>query len=108
MAAAKAGGYLLGTKALPKNDAAIAQMYRLMGEIHTRFNEYHTADIALSTSLYYEPGDAETWQRLGFVREQTGDLVYAEEAYRRALELNGTLVQARTAVDRLSTNQNPP
>ncbi len=94
--------YLQDYAAVRPSGNFIDQIYLLMGEIHIRFEEYHAADIAISTALYFEPGNADAWERLGFVREQAGDPNYALEAYRRALELNGNLSQARDAVERLS------
>ena len=96
--------YIQDYIAVSPNGSVVAYMYQLMGEIHIRFEEYHSADIALSTSLYYEPGNARIWQRLGFAREQTGDSDHALEAYRQALELNGNLEEAREALARIENS----
>lgn len=94
--------YVQDYAAVRPEGSFINQVYLIMGEIHIRFEEYHLADIALSTALYYGPGNTDTWLRLGFAREQAGDPVNALQAYQRALELNGNLSQAQEAVERLN------
>ncbi len=79
----------------------IAQVYRNMGEILIRFEEYNRADIALSTAVYHSDGNSGWWARLGFAREQAGEVESARRAYERALVLNSGNTQAQQGLARL-------
>jgi tetratricopeptide (TPR) repeat protein len=93
--------YLQEYTAIRPEGAIIGDVYAIMAEVHVAMNEFHHADIALSTSLYFGPGNAENWARLGFIREQAGSPETALAAYERALELNGNLSDAARAAQRL-------
>ncbi|MCL2185620.1 MAG: tetratricopeptide repeat protein [Treponema sp.] len=79
----------------------ISLVYYHMGEIYIRQGRFRHADIALSTAVYWVPGNASWWFRLGFTREYAGDLNSAIEAYERALSLNSQLEDARRGIERI-------
>ena len=81
--------------------AAIARVYSFMGEIFIGFGEYHHADIAFATALYYDQSVSNWWYRRGFVFEQLGELPRAIAAYRQAIALDPALNAAREAIERL-------
>ncbi|MFP4550595.1 MAG: tetratricopeptide repeat protein [Spirochaetales bacterium] len=68
--------------------AYIDWVYFAMGEIFLTLEEFHRADIALSTSVFHNSRSAARWARLGYVREQLADWEYALQAYERALQLD--------------------
>ncbi|RLW70101.1 MAG: hypothetical protein B6D68_01265, partial [spirochete symbiont of Stewartia floridana] len=72
-----------------------------MGEIFIRLEEYHHADIAITTALYHNPHVAQWWARLGYAKEQSLDTEGARTAYARALELQPSMEDARTGIERL-------
>ena len=76
-------------------------VYAAMGEIFIGLGEYHRADIALSASVYHAARNAGRWARLGYAREQVGDLEAALQAYDRALQLNPSLGDALRGRDRV-------
>jgi tetratricopeptide (TPR) repeat protein len=73
--------------ALSPTGGSVDEAYYYMGEIFIRLGEYHHADIALTTAVYYTANTARYWARLGYAREMAQDYPYALEAYDRALEL---------------------
>jgi tetratricopeptide (TPR) repeat protein len=77
----------------------IARVYWLMGECYIRLKEYQNADIAISTAVYYEQNNALWWARLGYLRELANDLLWARDAYDRALKLDPGLVDAQRGRD---------
>ena len=77
-------------------------VYYFMGEIFLRLGEYQHADIAFSSALYHSPEVARWWARLGYAKEQIPDLDGAEDAYRKALELQPSLEDARVGLDRVT------
>jgi len=79
----------------------IAQVYFFMGEIFIRQGRFRHADIALSTAVHWLPNNASWWVRLGFTRENAGDLASATEAYQRALSLNSQLTDAQRGLERI-------
>ncbi len=81
--------------------ARIDSVYYFMGEIFLRFEEYHHADIAMTTALYHNPLVAPWWARLGYAKEQLLDTEGARTAYTKALELQPSLENARTGMERL-------
>jgi tetratricopeptide (TPR) repeat protein len=81
--------------------ARIDQVYYLMGEIFIRQGRFRHADIALSTAVHIIPRNAAWWVRLGFTRENAGDLSSAVEAYERALSLNSQLIDAQRGIERI-------
>ena len=87
---------------LPGDDS-IALAYFFMGEIFRNAGNFHRADIAYTTAMYYQPEMPLWWFRLGSVRERTGDRGPAMEAYRRALALSPAYTAARTALTALET-----
>ncbi len=95
--------YLQEYAAIRPQGAIIDDVYRLMAEVHARLEEYHRADIALTTALYFEPGSTDGWLRLGEIRELSGSVESAVAAYRRALEINPNLARALEAIQRLES-----
>jgi len=79
----------------------IDQVYYFMGEIFIRQGKFRHADIALSTAVHWQPGNAAWWGRLGYTRENAGDLSGAVEAYERALTLNSRLADAQRGLERI-------
>jgi cytochrome c-type biogenesis protein CcmH/NrfG len=79
----------------------IELVYYFMGEIFIRQGRFRHADIALTTAVHRIPGNAAWWVRLGFARENAGDLSSALEAYERALSLNSMLTDAQRGIDRI-------
>ncbi|MCL2721824.1 MAG: tetratricopeptide repeat protein [Treponema sp.] len=81
--------------------ARIDQVYYFMGEIYIRQGKFRHADIALSTAVHWVPNNAAWWVRLGFTRENAGDLGGAIDAYDTALTLNSQLTDAQRGIDRI-------
>jgi tetratricopeptide (TPR) repeat protein len=79
----------------------IGRVYWLMGECYISLREYQSADIALSTALYYEQNNAAWWARLGYAREMGSDLRWAQDAYSRALKLDPNLDDALRGKERV-------
>ncbi|MDR0376541.1 MAG: tetratricopeptide repeat protein [Spirochaetaceae bacterium] len=75
-------------------------VYYFLGEIYIRLGRFRHADIALSTAVYYMPGNAAWWTRLAYARESAGDLQDAARAYEQALTLNDQLSDARRGLER--------
>ena len=97
------GNYLNALKALENYVAAdplgslIDQVYYFMGLVFIEFEEFHHADIALTSALHFNDARADWWERLGFARAQLGDSARAIDAYNRALTLepnNNAIEQA--------------
>jgi tetratricopeptide (TPR) repeat protein len=76
--------------------------YYLTGEVFIRQGRFNRADIAIRTALQYTPNNARWWARLGYAREQGGDLAYALEAYQKALSFNPQLSDASLGKERVS------
>lgn len=76
-------------------------VYYYIGEIFIRQGRFRHADVALSTAVHWSPGNALWWTRLGFARENAGDLREAVVAYERALSLNPQLVDAQRGLERV-------
>ena len=76
-------------------------VYFFMGEILIRQGKFRHADIALSTAVHWQPGNAAWWARLAYTRESAGDLSSAIEAYERALSLNSRLADAQRGLERI-------
>jgi len=76
-------------------------VYYFMGEIFIRQGKFRHADIALSTAVHWQPGNAAWWSRLAYTRENAGDLPSAIEAYERALSLNSRLADAQRGLERI-------
>ncbi|MDR1838346.1 MAG: tetratricopeptide repeat protein [Treponema sp.] len=79
----------------------IETVYYFMGEIYIRQGKFRHADIALTTAVYWVPGNAAWWVRLAYARENAGDLSSSLEAYERALSLNSQLADAQRGMDRI-------
>ena len=75
--------------------------YYYLGEIFIRMGRFRHADIALSTAVYWMPGNANWWTRLAYARENAGDLQEALIAYEHALGLNSQLADARRGSSRV-------
>jgi predicted Zn-dependent protease len=78
----------------------IDTVYYFIGEIYIRLGRYHHADIALSTAVHYQPGNAAWWTRLAYAKENAGELQQAVTAYEQALNLNAQLSDARRGLER--------
>lgn len=78
----------------------IDSAYYFMGELFIRMGRFRHADIALTTAVRYVPGDAVWWTRLGYARENAGELAYAVKAYERALSLNPQSSDAKRGLER--------
>ena len=78
----------------------IQLVYYFVGEIYIRLGMFRHADIALSTAVHRVPNNAMWWSRLGYARENAGDLLAAITAYERALAINSQLTDARRGLDR--------
>jgi len=78
----------------------IDMVYYYMGEIFIRQGKFRHADIALSTAVYWMPGNAAWWVRLAYTRENAGDFSSAIQAYERALSLNAQLADAQRGLER--------
>lgn len=87
--------------ALPEG-SRVASSYYYMGEIYIRTAQWAHADIAFRTALLYEPSNARWWSRLGYAREQGGELRYALAAYDEALRINPGLTDAALGRDRVA------
>ena len=94
--------YMQNYAALAPTGSLIDEVYFVMGEIHMRLEEYHYADIALTTAVYLNANRAQWWARLGYAREMAGSAEFAASAYREALERNPTLIEAQRGLDRVS------
>jgi tetratricopeptide (TPR) repeat protein len=86
---------------LSPDGSLIDVVYYYIGEIFIRQGRFRHADISLSTALHYVPLNAAWWTRLGYAREQSGELIEALKAYERALALDVQLADARRGVDRI-------
>ena len=86
---------------LDPNGQRIETVYYLIGETYIRMGKFRHADIALSTAVHRLPGNAAWWTRLGFARENAGDLTHAVTAYERALALDPQLPDARRGLERV-------
>jgi tetratricopeptide (TPR) repeat protein len=78
----------------------IESVYYYMGEVYIRLGKFRHADIALTTAVHWSPGNAAWWVRLGYARENAGDLTQAISAYEQALALNPQMPDARRGLDR--------
>lgn len=94
--------YLQEYTAIRPDGAIIDEVYRQMAEVYMRLGEYHSADIAYTTALYYDSSQAQWWYRLGLAREQGGNDALALEAYEQAVSIDPNLTDANEAVERLS------
>ncbi|MHC6204367.1 tetratricopeptide repeat protein [Breznakiellaceae bacterium SP9] len=75
-------------------------VYYFIGEIYILLGRFKRADIALSTAIYYSPGNAAWWTRLAYARECGGELQQAIAAYAEALRLNSQASDARRGIER--------
>lgn len=78
----------------------IDQVYFFMGELYIRLGKFRSADIALSTAVHWQPGNAEWLIRLAYARESAGDYAEAVTAYEKALSINPQLSDARRGLER--------
>jgi len=86
---------------LAPEGARIDTVYYFLGEVYIRMGRFRHADIALTTAVHWVPGNAAWWTRLGYARENAGDLFEAAAAYEKALSLNSQLSDARRGLDRV-------
>jgi tetratricopeptide (TPR) repeat protein len=92
-------GYFEQYVTLAPTGGRVATVYSLMGEIFVRLGQYNNADIAFSTALHFEGQNARWWARLGYARENGGDLANAQAAYENALKLNSGLTEAQRGLE---------
>ena len=85
---------------LAPEGSRIDTVYYFIGEIYIRQGRFNHADIALSTAVYYVPGNAQWWTRLAYARENAASYQAALSAYEKALELNPQLTDARRGAER--------
>ncbi len=78
----------------------IDSAYYFMGELFIRMGRFRHADIALTTAVRYVSGDATWWTRLGYARENAGEMRHAVTAYERALALNPQSSDAKRGLER--------
>ena len=71
---------------VPEGDR-ISICYFFIGEIYRLQRKFYLADIAFTTAVRLQPAIALWWFRLGQVRENSGYLAHAAEAYQQALVL---------------------
>jgi tetratricopeptide (TPR) repeat protein len=95
--------YLQNYAALAPQGALLDEVYFLIGEIHIQFEEYHHADIAMTTALHLDDSRARWWARLGYAREMAGSPEYARQAYEAALQRSPNLIEARRGIERLDS-----
>lgn len=93
--------YMQNYAALAPTGSLIDEVYFVMGEIHIRLEEFHHADIALTTAVFLNSNRAQWWARLGYAREMAGSSALAADAYRQALERNPSLIEAQRGLDRV-------
>lgn len=96
--------YLEEYVAIAPTGDLIDQVYFFMGEVFMRLGEYNNADVAFSTAVYHNGDDARWWSRLGYAREQAGDLPFAQQAYEQALALDPGLTEASRGLDRVEAS----
>lgn len=85
---------------LAPEGSRIDLVYYYLGELYIRLGRYRHADIALSTAVRFVSGNALWWNRLGFARENAGELRNAITAYEKALTLNPNLADAQRGLER--------
>jgi uncharacterized RDD family membrane protein YckC len=87
-------------------DDAEAQMF--LGVAYSRKGLHVPAKRALETAVDLRPQEARCHFNLGVALEQAGDVSGAVTAYRRALQINPELTQARARLQALNAVVNPP
>lgn len=85
---------------------SIDAAYYFMGEIYIRLGRFKRADIAISTSLHYYPEIAYRWARLAYAREMAGEYGESVRAYKKALELDSAMHDAKIGLERVSKAMN--
>lgn len=93
--------YFRDYTALAPTGNQIADVYYLIGEIHLSLEEYHHADIAITTAVFLSGDRPQWWARLGYAREMAGSPEYAATAYREALSRNPNLLEAQRGLERV-------
>jgi tetratricopeptide (TPR) repeat protein len=78
----------------------VDQVYFFMGELYIRLGKFRSADIAFSTAVQWQPGNADWLMRLAYARENAGNLVDAIPVYERALSINPQLTDAKRGLER--------
>ena len=68
--------------------ARAGEVYYLTGEIYLRLGRYGHADMAIASAIYFSPGKASWWSRLGWAQEKAGDLRQALKSYESALAID--------------------
>ncbi len=96
---AEAITYLQQYTAIAPAGDRIGRVYYFMGESFIQLGEYTHADVALTTSVYFNPETARWWERLGFARAQAKDWRFAQKAFQEAFRLAPTSPEARSGLD---------
>lgn len=94
-------GYFQDYTALAPSGNQIDEVYYLIGEIHLALEEYHHADIAITTAVFLSGDHPLWWARLGYAREMAGSNLYAANAYREALARDPNLLEAQRGLERV-------
>ena len=91
--------------AIAPNGSFIDEVYFLMGDVLYGLEEYHRADVALTSAVLLadQRGNPRAfwWELLGQARESGGSTDAAREAYIRAVQLNPNAQQAAAGLLRL-------
>jgi len=85
---------------LPGGDR-VSIAYFFIGETYRLQEKFYLADMALTTAVRLQPAIALWWYRLGQVRESSGYLVPAADAYGRALALSPDYRAASDGLNRV-------
>lgn len=93
--------YFQDYAALAPTGNQISEVYYLMGEILLSLEEYHHADIAITTAVFLVDNRPQWWARLGYAREMAGAMEFAAMAYREALSRNPNLLEAQRGLERV-------
>ena len=88
------------TNAVPQGERT-SVAYFFIGEIFRITQRYRHADIAYTTAVRLEPSMSLWWFRLAEVREASGDITPAIEAYQQAIRLNPNYREAAEKLTRL-------
>ncbi len=79
----------------------ISVAHFFVGEIYRLTAKYNKADIAYSTAVHLDPGNALWWYRLGITREAAGEKNGAIKAFNTALKLRPNYKAAADALKRI-------
>ncbi|MBN2801597.1 MAG: tetratricopeptide repeat protein [Deltaproteobacteria bacterium] len=78
------------------------------GESLIEEEKYDEALKIFSDLVKSDPSDPKVRFYLGFCQEKTGDMLNAEQNYKRSIELDGTLIEGKINLGTLYLNENKP